>query len=93
MNSIEDEDTEEVHKWLNEPDQNPTRTYEVNDQINGRYYIYGHSSKYSEVTVEQNDKAIILTFINEKKKSSDQDVLVKIKINPNIIDSVVLKNE
>ncbi|MDV2582726.1 hypothetical protein [Alkalibacillus haloalkaliphilus] len=93
LNSIEEEDKDEVQKWLNEPDQTPTRTYVVNDEVNNRHYIYGHSKTYSAVDVEGNDGKITLTFSNEKQDTSEQDALVKIKINPELIDSVVLKTK
>ncbi|MDQ0352839.1 hypothetical protein J2R98_002690 [Alkalibacillus filiformis] len=93
LNSIEEEDHDEVQKWINKPNQTPTRTYQVNDEINNRHYIYGHSKTYSAVDVEENDGTITLTFSNEKQATSEQDALVKIKINPKSIDSVVLKTK
>lgn len=93
MNSIEDEDKNEVQRWLNKPNQTPTRTYEVNDEINNRYYVYAHSKIYSEVDVEQTDDKVILTFKSKKNNSSLQDALIKIKYNPDKINSFVLKTE
>ncbi len=90
LDSIEKEDQAEVQKWLNEPDQTPIRTYEVNDEINNRHYIYGHSKVYSKVELEENDGRITLTFSDEKQDNSLQDAFVKIKSFESI-ESVILK--
>ena len=87
---LEKEDQDEIQQWLNEPDQTPTRTYEINDEINNRHYIYGHSKTYSAVDVEEENGTITLTFSSKKQNISEQDALVKIKINPELIDTVVL---
>ncbi|MCP8615882.1 hypothetical protein [Salirhabdus salicampi] len=93
MDVIEQEDKDKILKWLNESDQTPTRIYEINDETNNRHYIYAHSKIYSEVDVGQSDEKIIVTFKNEKVESSIHDTLVKIKINPDKMNSVVLKTE
>lgn len=93
MNSIEEEDQDEIQRWLNEPDQTTTRTYEVYDEINGRYFVYAHSRKFSEVNVEQKDDAIRMMFRNEKVDGSGKDAFVKIKFNPDIIKNFVLDTE
>ncbi|MCM3576345.1 hypothetical protein M3172_24570 [Mesobacillus subterraneus] len=93
MNSIEEEDQNEVQRWLNNPDLTPISTYEIHDEVNGRYLYYAHSSKFSEVEVTQKGDAIKMMFRNEKTNSSDQDAFVKIKFNPDIIKNFVLDSE
>lgn len=93
FNSIEKKDKDQIEKWLNEPDQTATRTFEVNDEINNRHYIYGHSKTYRTVDVSEDNGTITLTFSNEKQDISEQDAFVKIKINPDLIDTVVIKKE
>ncbi|MBS8266363.1 hypothetical protein DYI25_18225 [Mesobacillus boroniphilus] len=84
---------DEIQRWLNEPDQTTTRTYEVYDEINGRYFVYAHSRKFSEVDVEQKGDAIKVMFRNEKVDGSGKDAFVKIKFNPDIIKNFVLDSE
>jgi hypothetical protein len=93
LNSIEEEDKNEVQKWLNEPSQTPTRTYEVNDEINDRHYVYALSKVYSDISVQQKDDTLILTFTTKKNIGPSQEALVKIKYNPKKINSFVLKTE
>ncbi|UYZ22470.1 hypothetical protein [Mesobacillus jeotgali] len=93
MNSIQEQDQDEIQRWLHEPDQTATRTYEIYDETNGRYLVYAHSSKFSEVEVTQKGDAIKIMFRNEKTNSSGQDAFVKIKFNPDIIKNFVLDSE
>lgn len=93
MNSIEEEDQDEVQRWLNHPEQTPISTYEVHDEVNGRYFYYAHSSKFSEVEVTQKGDAIFLMFTDEKADGSGEDAFVKIKFNPDIINNFVLDSE
>lgn len=93
MNSIEEEDRDEVQRWLNQPDQTPISTYEIYDESNGRYFYYAHSSKFSEIEVTQKGDAIFIMFTDEKADGSGQDALVKIKFNPDIIKNFVLDSE
>lgn len=93
MNSIEEEDRDEIQSWLNQQDQTPISSYEIHDDSNGRYFYYAHSSKYSEVEVTQKGDAIKMLFRNEKTNGSGQDALVKIKFNPDIIKNFVLDTE
>lgn len=93
MNSIEEEDRDEIQRWLHEPDQTPTRTYEFVDEINGRHIVYAHSSKFGNVDVKQKGDAIIMMFKNERTVGSGKDAFVKIKYNPDIIKNFVLDSE
>ncbi|MBT2640337.1 hypothetical protein J7E37_20725 [Bacillus sp. ISL-39] len=93
MNSIEEEDRDEVLRWLHEPDQTATRTYEFIDEDKGRHILYAHSSKFSKVDVEQKGDAIIMMFRNEKTDGAGQEAFVKIKYNPDIIKNFVLDSE
>lgn len=93
LNSIEEEDRDEIQRWLHETDQTATRTYEIYDETNGRYLVYAHSSKFSEIEVTQKGDAIYMMFTNEKAVGSSQDAFVKIKFNPDIIKNFVLDSE
>jgi len=93
LNSIEEGDKDEVQKWLNEPSQTPTRTYEVNDEINDRHYLYAHSKIYSDISVQQEGDKIILIFTSKMNTGESQEALVKIKYNPKKINSFVLKTD
>jgi len=73
--------------------QTATRTYEIYDETNGRYLVYAHSSKFSEIEVTQKGDAIYMMFTNEKAVGSSQDAFVKIKFNPDIIKNFVLDSE
>jgi hypothetical protein len=93
MNSIEEEDQNEIQRWLHEPNQTSVRISEFNDEKNGDHYVYAHSSKFSEVDVVQKGDALILMFKNEKVDGSGKDALVKINFNPDIIKEFVLDSE
>jgi ABC-type uncharacterized transport system auxiliary subunit len=93
MNSIEKQDQDEIQSWLHEPDQTATRTYEIYDETNGRYLVYAHSSKFSEIEVTQKGDAVFMMFTDEKADGSGQDAFVKIKFNPDIIKNFVLDSE
>lgn len=93
MNSIEEKDQDKIQRWLHEPDQTATRTYEIYDETDGRYLVYAHLSKFSKIEVEQKGDAIIMMFRNEKMDGAGQDAFVKIKYNPDIIKNFVLDSE
>ena len=93
MNAIEEEDQDEIQRWLTEPDQTATRTYEIHDEVNGRYFVYAHSRKFSEVEVTQKGDAIKMMFMNEKIDGSGKDAFVKIHFNPDVIKNFVLDSE
>lgn len=93
MNSIEEEDQDEIQRWLHEPNQTSVRISEFNDEKNGSHYVYAHSSKFSEVDVVQKGDALILMFKNEKVDGSGKDAFIKINFNPDIIKEFVLDSE
>ncbi|WP_153722890.1 hypothetical protein [Sporosarcina cascadiensis] len=89
---IEKEDEQIIQSWLNESEQTPTRVYEINDELNERYFLYGHSNKYSDVDVELRDQVLLLHFKNKKKGASEPDAFVNIRFNPEKIHMTVVKD-
>lgn len=91
--SIEEEDKDEVQKWLSEPSQTPISIYEINDVENEKHHFYAHSTLHSKINVQQKNDILTLTFTGDKGIGLSQEAFVKIKYNPDSINLIILKTE